>query len=282
MNLFFLLLLSITIAAMNAFQLPLRHLVYRNSKVCARALTSKQLVFCYHFDVKGKNQPSGFSNKFSRRFSTEIDQEPHILAATFDTDDSSDSEPDERFDYTSTRYHGGDDDFFEEAERDANRINYPKGTPEGFYVTQQFVIPQEGFTNLVTNSNGEEGAGITQEEVNRLGISGTNITLPIALMLLDAEAYPSLSRARKSCRKGYIVVHRGPLKVNEETGEDEFDKNACFRGRVIDRVYPGGKFLVPAFCFTLLFDLSSNNLFIIFQRCNWNSVPDAWWLLSWF
>jgi hypothetical protein len=49
------------------------------------------------------------------------------------------------------------------------------------------------------------------------------------------EIWPTL-------RKGYIVVHRGPLIVNEETGQGEFQP-ICFRGRVIDRVYPGGKSL---------------------------------------
>lgn len=99
--------------------------------------------------------------------------------------------------------------FFSEAERDADRMNYPKGKPEGYYVTNQYFVPQNGFENLVTTTNynsesdnNREGRvkGITQEEVDRLGISGTNITLPIALMLLDGEAFPSLSRARKSCR----------------------------------------------------------------------------------
>jgi hypothetical protein len=96
--------------------------------------------------------------------------------------------------------------FFSEAERDANRINFPRGKPEGHYVTNQYSVPQTGFENLVAatadgDSNGEGRAkGITQEEVDRLEISGTNITLPIALMLLDGEVYPSLSRARKACR----------------------------------------------------------------------------------
>ena len=42
-------------------------------------------------------------------------------------------------------------------------------------------------------------------------------------------------------RKGYIVINRGPLIVNNETGEEEFDQKTCIRGRVIDRVFPGGK-----------------------------------------
>ena len=95
--------------------------------------------------------------------------------------------------------------FFAEAERDANRRNFPKGKPEGYYVTEHYVVPESGFENLVSSApsqsnSGESKGGITQEEVDRLGISGTNLTLPIALMLLDGEAFPSLSRARKSCR----------------------------------------------------------------------------------
>ena len=110
----------------------------------------------------------------------------------------------------------------------------------------------------MTNTDGAEGVGITQEEVNRLGIDSQNITLPIALMLLDDEAYPSLSRARKACRKGYIVVNRGPLVVNEETGEAEFGSDAMIRGRVIDRVYPGGEFL-----FTFLINMSVHRVYVV-------------------
>jgi hypothetical protein len=40
------------------------------------------------------------------------------------------------------------DEFFREAERDANRINYPKGKPNGFYVTKQYTIPIDGLTIL--------------------------------------------------------------------------------------------------------------------------------------
>uniref|UniRef100_A0A6V2G5C6 Pseudouridine synthase RsuA/RluA-like domain-containing protein n=1 Tax=Ditylum brightwellii TaxID=49249 RepID=A0A6V2G5C6_9STRA len=135
-----------------------------------------------------------------------------------------------------------EDSFFDEAERDAERMSYPKGKPEGYHVTKLYTIPDQGFMSLVTVNNtggGNSNIGITQEEVDRLGISGTNITLPIALMLLDIEEYPSLSRARKSCRKGNIVVNRGPLVTNSETGKVEFDQETCFKGRVIDRVYPG-------------------------------------------
>lgn len=141
------------------------------------------------------------------------------------------------------------DEFFTMAEQDADCINYPKGTPEGFYIIKQYPVSNDGFTTLVTKqpptssdgiADSALGHGVTQEEIERLKIvDGKNVTLPIALMLLDQDEYPSLSRARKACRKGYIVVHRGPLGLNEETGEyDVFDQEKCIRGRVADRVYP--------------------------------------------
>ena len=52
-------------------------------------------------------------------------------------------------------------------------------------------------------------------------------------------------------RKGSIVVNRGPLIVNPENGKEKFNQLTCFKGRVIDRVYPGGKF-VSLFSIVLL------------------------------
>ncbi len=128
-------------------------------------------------------------------------QDDFELEEMVDADQDPDEEEDANF-----RNHEEIERFFAEAERDANRRNFPKGKPEGYYVTDHYVVPESGFENLVSattssksNSNQSNG-GITQKEVDRLGISGTNITLPIALMLLDEEAFPSLSRARKSCR----------------------------------------------------------------------------------
>eukprot|EP00536_Pseudo-nitzschia_multiseries_P006620 jgi/Psemu1/255525/estExt_Genewise1Plus.C_1440010 len=125
-------------------------------------------------------------------------------------------------------------------------MNFPRGKPDSYYVTKHYSIPETGFDDLRISAsangyadNEDRSRGVTQEEIDRLGISGTNITLPIALMLLDKEIYPSLSRARKACRKGQIVVNRGPLVFNSDTGMEEFNQDTCRKGRVIDRVYPG-------------------------------------------
>ena len=48
------------------------------------------------------------------------------------------------------------------------------------------------------------------------------------------------SRARKACRKANIMIHRGALVKDPETGETIFDSSKCLRARVGDRVFPGG------------------------------------------
>lgn len=113
-------------------------------------------------------------------------------------DDDEDDDDDEDATFLDKSEEGK---FFDEAERDANRQDFPKGKPEDYYVTKQYSIPDQGFESLLISTDGEDQAiAITQEEIDRLGINGKNVTLPIALMLLDKETYPSLSRARKECR----------------------------------------------------------------------------------
>jgi hypothetical protein len=43
--------------------------------------------------------------------------------------------------------------------------------------------------------------------------------------------------------KGTVIVNRGPLILDEASGEVQFNQTACFQGRAIHRVYPGGMFL---------------------------------------
>lgn len=181
------------------------------------------------------------------------------------------------------------DTFHNQIDQESNSIDYPKGIPDGFYIIKQYHMPDvdtindmiqnaiEKFDQQRNNDNNEnEKVGLTQMELDRLGISNDgNLTLPIALMLLDPIEYPSFSKARKACRKGYIIIHRGPLdgegsqidndddniisdeeditfahkddenddSDEEGTSNNENQKNAfnldkCIRGRVGDRVYP--------------------------------------------
>jgi 23S rRNA-/tRNA-specific pseudouridylate synthase len=94
------------------------------------------------------------------------------------------------------------------------------------------------------------------EDIDRLKLTSENITLPAALCLLQPDEYPSLSRARKACRKCAILIHRhrDPCSVRDDDStspfppfppfppsQEPFDhKNLTFRrGLVGDRVYPG-------------------------------------------
>lgn len=221
---------------MNAFQSPFKHASFRNAERLYQVSSSLLPGFKPYTQTVSSSLSSRTSsmNFFTSLFSSETNEENFATKTGNVTDD-------QRFDYTTTRYisQSHEESFYNEAERDADRIQYPKGTPKGFYIIKQYTVPSQGFQNLVTNTDGSEGFGITQEEVDRLDIDGGNITLPLALILLDGEEYPSLSRARKSCRKGYIVIHRGPLKFNETTKAQEFDIEKCTRGRVGDRVFPG-------------------------------------------
>lgn len=118
-----------------------------------------------------------------------------------------------------------DDEVLEEAD---TVTTYQPGIPKGFFIVDHTSTPSDGFDmDAVAQILGSN-------EIDRLKLTSTNVTLPVALMLLDPETYPSLSRARKSCRKGYVLIHRGPLP-----NQDVFEPTKCVRGRVGDRVFAG-------------------------------------------
>ena len=100
----------------------------------------------------------------------------------------------------------------------------PEGSPKGYYVVKQYDTHDTVFD--------WSHLDLKSDDVDRLGLTPSNVTVPVALMMLDPEAYPSVSRARKACRQGTVILHRGPLK-------DETAYATAIRGRVGDRVYPG-------------------------------------------
>lgn len=51
--------------------------------------------------------------------------------------------------------------------------------------------------------------------IDRLSLTDSNVTLPIALMMVDPQTYPSLSRARKTCRSGSVLIVRHSNKTNK-------------------------------------------------------------------
>jgi hypothetical protein len=124
----------------------------------------------------------------------------------------------------------GDDD---DATFDQDDISsLPHGIPNGFFVVQQYALAEDSPIDWTSLDLG-------QGNVDRLDLTPQNVSLPVALMILDPVMYRSVSRARKSCRKGSILIHRGPLSIDDKTGLATFDAAKCIRGRVGDRVFPG-------------------------------------------
>mmetsp|Transcript_21462 Transcript_21462/g.31777 ORF Transcript_21462/g.31777 Transcript_21462/m.31777 type:complete len:477 (+) Transcript_21462:814-2244(+) len=68
-------------------------------------------------------------------------------------------------------------------------------------------------------------------------ISSFPVQIQEALTLLDPQNYPTLTRARKACRKGSILIHNGPIENNSL---DAFrSKEQCHRARVGDIIEKG-------------------------------------------
>ena len=127
---------------------------------------------------------------------------------------------------------------------------YPRGNPKDYGVCKLYKVPANGFADfaLFNESNKRPklnptidcdqkyaSGNVTQHDLDRIeNISATNITLPLALKLLDPEEYPTLSRARKACRKGAILLHRGPLPENNPNSVFETTPH----GKSSARVYP--------------------------------------------
>ena len=95
-----------------------------------------------------------------------------------------------------------------------NYQNLPRGLDEGHYIIHTYDAPESFDISPVFTSR-------ARPELT----TPTNVTLPLALMVLDPEKYPTLSRARKACRKGNIILDR-PAGVR-------------IRGRAGDRVLAG-------------------------------------------
>jgi hypothetical protein len=110
----------------------------------------------------------------------------------------------------------------------------PNGSSKGFFVVQTYKTSESGFDMDTLKSI------ISEDDIKRLELKPENVSVPVAMMILDPKEFPTISRARKACRKAHIMIHRGPLKIDEITGKDLFDPKKCLRARVGDRIFPGG------------------------------------------
>ena len=93
--------------------------------------------------------------------------------------------------------------------------------------------------NKNDDTNTDERAEKYLNTLERLNVIANNLTLPIALMGLDANRFPSLSNARKACRQGKIALRSSTTTATLPTASPSSSSSSEFRkGLVGDRVYP--------------------------------------------
>ena len=149
---------------------------------------------------------------------------PELPSDLVDSDDS-EEEGDEEVLSLIDESNDGDSD----SDTEVEGVQYlQEGIASGFFVVKIFHSPREGFDLSLFD----------ETQIERLGLSTHNVSLPAAIMSMDADAYPSFSKARKECRKGAIMIHRGPLADPKEN-ENTFNVKNSIIGRVGDRVYAG-------------------------------------------
>lgn len=119
------------------------------------------------------------------------------------------------------------------------------GTSDGLIISQLHHVPLAGFNIEQHVSDGPQHDAtiphlFTSQDVQRLEMTSTNLTLPIALMLLDPITYPTQSRARKAIRKKTICFSRCNSSNSSTATFNSDSYNPQFHlGKVITRIYPG-------------------------------------------
>lgn len=98
------------------------------------------------------------------------------------------------------------------------------GAIEGFYVIKKYPFPFLKSIEDVRAIN----ENVDRTTIDRLNLTETDLTVPVALMLMSPEEFPTFSKARKACRKRSVVVFR-----------EQGAKRQPTVARTIDRVHPG-------------------------------------------
>jgi len=127
-----------------------------------------------------------------------------------------------------------DDDDDEDEGPTTTNDRFPIGIPETNSIIHHATIPTpNGFTQTQL-----EESLVSKQDLERLKIKTDDVTVPVAVLLLFPDQIPSFTRARKDTRRRKILVHRGPLLVDEE-GKEKFDPERLAIAKVGDRVKPG-------------------------------------------
>lgn len=102
---------------------------------------------------------------------------------------------------------------------------------EGFTVVRHYEVPECGFVEVddfISMSKTEKEFELNiprdvQNTIRRIpAITGINVTLPIALVLLDKQNFDTLSKARKAIRKGTVLLEKaGPNDCHSKRGKGD-------------------------------------------------------------
>ena len=108
------------------------------------------------------------------------------------------------------------------------------GNRPGFIVSKVYApIPVKGFLDHPLFHKLLEECS---SEKDRLKLKHDDVTLPVALMLIDNTEYQTMSSAKRACRKGHIIVQKGPVDVvNNESAFVSAE-----RGYAWHRIKPNG------------------------------------------
>lgn len=100
---------------------------------------------------------------------------------------------------------------------------YPPGIPsKTFSIIQHATIPPGGFAQSLIDRS------FSKDEIERLKLEPDNVTVPVGLMLLFPEEFPTLTNARKQCRRKKILIHRGSPVDGVNDGGGRIDKKLQF------------------------------------------------------
>lgn len=103
----------------------------------------------------------------------------------------------------------------------------PPGYSKGHSIISHATVPSSGFSMKQLSDKFEE------DEIKRLKVTSSNVTVPVALMMLFPDDFDTLTRARKECRRKKIIV----LRRGEAPGSIvSFNPERMSIGRVGDRV----------------------------------------------
>eukprot|EP00978_Attheya_sp_CCMP212_P028163 scaffold96532_cov43-Attheya_sp.AAC.4 len=118
----------------------------------------------------------------------------------------------------------------EHNEQEDDVVGLLEGIYPDFQVKKLYQVPEDGLTGPIFEGRIKPNLSISK-----------NGTLPLALMVLDPETYPTLSKARKAIRHKQVLIQRHDQDAELNVSPTRiYDPKKAVRGLGGDRIYPLG------------------------------------------